>query len=164
MESMNTQPTWHRLSSLDRNARTAICSICGPTAVRIRENGEGRAQCRTKRREEHAKENRTRKRYPEKQREYSLKQRAKRYGWEDGFSVAHYEVLLAAQGGGCAICGAKEQASGRRLAIDHDHASGKIRGLLCTSCNIVLGRFSDDAQRFTSAARYLTKNVLAQPH
>lgn len=47
-----------------------------------------------------------------------------------------YEAMLAAQGGGCAICGAGPKT--RRLHIDHDHMSGKVRGLLCHRCNRAL--------------------------
>lgn len=55
-----------------------------------------------------------------------------------GLSDADYEALLAAQGGGCAIC-KSECATGRRLAVDHDHSSGKVRALLCFVCNTRVG-------------------------
>jgi hypothetical protein len=52
---------------------------------------------------------------------------------ELGLSLDDYERLLAAQGGGCALCGRKPKT--RRLDVDHDHRTGKIRGLLCQRCN-----------------------------
>lgn len=52
---------------------------------------------------------------------------------ELGVTDAEYARLLAAQGGGCAICGAKPKT--RRLHVDHDHATGWVRGLLCHRCN-----------------------------
>ncbi|WP_431818631.1 endonuclease VII domain-containing protein [Gordonia jacobaea] len=52
-----------------------------------------------------------------------------------------YDALLVAQGGRCAICWAKPR--GRRLAVDHDHETGRVRGLLCEPCNHrLLGRWS----------------------
>jgi hypothetical protein len=55
---------------------------------------------------------------------------------ELGLSLAEYDALLAAQGGGCAICGNPPKT--RRLDVDHDHKSGKVRGLLCHRCNRAL--------------------------
>ena len=48
-------------------------------------------------------------------------------------SLDDYEALLAAQGGGCALCGNPPKT--RRLDVDHDHRTGQIRGLLCSRCN-----------------------------
>lgn len=55
-----------------------------------------------------------------------------------GITVEHYEALLKAQGGVCAICGGTDPA-GRMLAVDHDHATLAIRGLLCFGCNVAVG-------------------------
>lgn len=64
-----------------------------------------------------------------------------------------YEALLAAQGGVCAICG--NPPKNRRLHIDHDHKTGRIRGLLCFTCNrYVLGKYSTPV-KLLRAARYL---------
>lgn len=54
-----------------------------------------------------------------------------------GITLADYDAMLKAQGGGCAIC-AKPPGK-RRLAVDHDHKTGRIRGLLCSGCNTTLG-------------------------
>lgn len=51
------------------------------------------------------------------------------------FTVEQREVLLKAQDGRCTICGLRETKNSRRLAVDHCHATGKIRGLLCDNCN-----------------------------
>lgn len=56
-----------------------------------------------------------------------------------GISLEVYESLLEAQNGVCAICG--EADPQKALAVDHDHDTGRIRGLLCTPCNRSLGRF-----------------------
>lgn len=50
-----------------------------------------------------------------------------------GLTVGGYETILAAQGGGCAICGNPPKT--RRLDCDHAHKTGEVRGLLCHSCN-----------------------------
>ena len=55
---------------------------------------------------------------------------------ELGVTVEDYDRLLAAQGGGCAICGNPPKT--RRLDVDHDHRTGKVRGLLCHRCNRAL--------------------------
>jgi len=77
-------------------------------------------------------------------------------------SPEEIEILLAKQNGGCAICGAREghrSARGRscRLAIDHDHQTGTIRGLLCNNCNRGLGRFKDSIALLEAAIRYLKR-------
>ena len=53
-----------------------------------------------------------------------------------GVTSADYDRMLAAQGGVCAICGSPPKT--RRLHVDHDHATGKVRGLLCHRCNRAL--------------------------
>lgn len=72
-----------------------------------------------------------------------------------GIDMDHYDQLLAAQEGVCAICGAEEDDMGRALAVDHNHSTGEVRGLLCTACNQAVGRFGDSAERFRRAAEYL---------
>lgn len=56
-----------------------------------------------------------------------------------GFSQEQYEVMYESQAGLCMVCGREETASGRLLAVDHDHRTGMVRGLLCTKCNTTLG-------------------------
>lgn len=62
--------------------------------------------------------------------------------------------MLAAQSGVCAIC--LRPPKSRRLDVDHDHKTGRIRGILCTMCNHkLLGVFHDNAVLFARAAAYL---------
>ena len=79
-----------------------------------------------------------------------------------GMSLDDYETLLEKQGGVCVICQKPETAKSRldhkprRLAIDHDHKTGRVRGLLCMRCNNRLGWFEkDDSSWIESADRYL---------
>lgn len=75
-----------------------------------------------------------------------------------GITLAEYDTMLIAQGGGCAICGRSPEENGRRLGVDHDHETGEVRGLLCGNCNQGIGFFKDDTGRLRSAANYLEKN------
>lgn len=78
-----------------------------------------------------------------------------------GITTAEYEALRAAQGGRCAICGAISTGCGAaaELFVDHDHATGAIRGLLCHGCNSALGLMGDDAARLRNAAAYIEAHV-----
>lgn len=75
-----------------------------------------------------------------------------------GLSKEEYEEKLAAQGGGCEICGTKEAGGqGNRFHVDHDHETGVIRGLLCNICNVGLGSFKDRVENLNRAMMYLLK-------
>ena len=56
------------------------------------------------------------------------------------------------------ICGISEEEIGKRLDVDHCHASGKVRGVLCNSCNNILGHARDNIDVLKSAAEYLLVN------
>ena len=73
-----------------------------------------------------------------------------------GITLADYDAMLAAQSGQCAICSAGEPGgNAKNWHVDHDHSTGRVRGLLCTRCNIGLGYFQDDPARLASALGYL---------
>jgi ribosomal protein S14 len=83
--------------------------------------------------------------------------RAWRIFSEYGLTLEGYESLFAAQKGLCAIC--KEAMPGEQLlSVDHDHATGDVRGLLCPICNLGLGYFKDSPERLRSAAEYLDRH------
>jgi hypothetical protein len=67
-----------------------------------------------------------------------------------GITEEERAAILKRQGGVCAICGTPDPEH-----LDHDHATGKIRGILCNRCNMGLGLFSDDPVRLQSAINYL---------
>lgn len=71
-----------------------------------------------------------------------------------GLSVEAYENILFSQRGRCAIC---ERVSSKRLNVDHCHATGKIRGLLCHKCNIAIGMFDDNSRFLKAAIKYLDR-------
>jgi hypothetical protein len=75
-----------------------------------------------------------------------------------GLTVEDYDALLASQNGKCAICGS-EFADKRVgfLHVDHDHETGEVRGLLCSSCNRGLGFFKDDPNLMRRGIEYLER-------
>lgn len=81
-----------------------------------------------------------------------------------GIGLADYEAMAKAQGFVCAICKHPETSVDRktmkvrRLAIDHDHDTGTVRGLLCSGCNNGLGSFKDDLENVEAAVAYLRKH------
>jgi Recombination endonuclease VII len=80
-----------------------------------------------------------------------------------GLTHGEYLALLEAQGGACAICG--DSAQQRALAVDHDHVTSAIRGLLCDRCNPMLGYARDSIAILEAAIEYLKRNqVLIPPH
>lgn len=82
---------------------------------------------------------------------------ARRTARNQGFHLPedHYAELLKFQGGRCAICGNKPRT--RKLARDHNHKTGAVRGLLCGRCNRnLLGAAHDDVKILQAAVAYLT--------
>lgn len=71
-----------------------------------------------------------------------------------GLSKELYEKILLAQGGVCAIC--KQPSKGKALSVDHNHVTGRNRGLICNQCNLMLGLAKDDMFLLQSAIQYLT--------
>jgi hypothetical protein len=69
-------------------------------------------------------------------------------------SKDEYEAMHAAQDGKCLLCGKRQRK--QRLTRDHDHLTGRIRGLLCMRCNRALGAFEWSDQAMVRLKRYLT--------
>ena len=77
-----------------------------------------------------------------------------------GISREFYKLLHEVQGGVCAICRQPETVKGRdNLAVDHNHETDEVRGLLCHSCNTGLGKFKDDPELLQRAISYLTEGL-----
>ncbi len=72
-----------------------------------------------------------------------------------GITLKDYDKMLRRQGGGCQICRTKIPGGKGRFHVDHNHATGEIRGLLCVNCNHGLGHFKDDIEILAAAIKYL---------
>ena len=92
---------------------------------------------------------------PEGKRRYNLLYRFK-------LTLDQYNALLQKQREVCCICKQPEKIKKRdkiiALTVDHDHNTGKIRGLLCSRCNVALGQFSDSISLLKAAIAYLKKH------
>lgn len=92
--------------------------------------------------------------------------RAWNYGSKFGISLEDYDRLFEKQGGKCAICGAvKPDAKHKGVAhfcVDHDHVTGKVRGLLCSSCNTGIGKLQDSPEMLRKAIAYLENQLHSQ--
>lgn len=96
--------------------------------------------------------------------EYNAREAFRRQEREFGVSFEEYTAMHEAQDGLCAICHKPEirkHQSGKvkTLAIDHDHQTGAIRDLLCSSCNNALGAFGDSPELLLAAIAYLKKHA-----
>ena len=79
-----------------------------------------------------------------------------------GISLTEYDEMLKKQNGLCAICGeysVDRKGTHTRMPVDHDHKTGKVRGILCNRCNLVLGKVGDDIGLLTSAINYLSTHT-----
>ena len=135
-----------------------ICTECGETKSldqfwRDRSKKHGRsAKCKPCRTAIHARYRKAngydRKRYwrnPEGERERHL---IRKYG----VTLADYDKMFSAQNGLCAVCG---KAQDRAFDVDHDHKTGIVRGLLCASCNRMIGHAGDLPETLEAGAAYL---------
>jgi len=99
-----------------------------------------------------------RKKNPDKMKAIDLKKRF-------GITLEEYNFLLDKQNGVCAICSEPEKRRDHRtkkpraLAVDHNHDTGEIRGLLCTDCNTGLGLLQDDPELLKLALSYLEEGA-----
>ena len=88
--------------------------------------------------------------------------RSRHFARTYGISIEEYNALFQSQKGLCLICERPEsgyfRGEPKRLAIDHCHETGKVRGLLCSNCNRGIGFFQEDKKRMLSAIQYLEKN------
>lgn len=87
-----------------------------------------------------------------------VKARAKGLRRKFGLTVAAFEAMRAAQDNKCAVCATATPGGRGTWHVDHDHATGKIRQLLCQNCNIGLGNFQDNPLLLEKAAKYLRKH------
>jgi hypothetical protein len=89
--------------------------------------------------------------------EYNLNQRKSRLKKKYGISLNEYVALLVKQGQKCAICGSPSpnREGADSFDVDHDHKTGKVRGLLCKNCNLMIGNALDTPAFLRKGADYL---------
>lgn len=113
---------------------------------------------------------RNRQRRQENHEHHALKDRKRTLRRFYGMTLEDYDDMLAAQGGGCAGCGASrstlklpkgqsDRGARGRLHIDHCHATGIVRGILCNGCNAALGQVKDNPATLRVLADYLERNL-----
>jgi Zn finger protein HypA/HybF involved in hydrogenase expression len=117
--------TWHTLSEIDEDKMTAICQQCGPTTLKLRGS---RLRC------------------------IKATQSSGRH-WLYGISDEEFQTLLIEQNNCCAICGVSFDLA--KINVDHEHGTGKVRGLLCPNCNSGIGKLHDDVKLLLIAVEYL---------
>lgn len=88
--------------------------------------------------------------YKKYQRNYRLKNTY-------GITLIQYEEMFNKQNGCCAICNVSEEKLTIRLHIDHNHKTGKVRGLLCKKCNSAIGLFDDNLDLLNKAINYINE-------
>jgi hypothetical protein len=87
--------------------------------------------------------------------------RAERYREKYGLDIETVGTAWKDQGGRCCICNVPIAAAGLRgMHIDHDHQTGRNRGLLCASCNLGLGNFRDSPKLLLRAIKYLKDEAI----
>ena len=83
-----------------------------------------------------------------------------------GLTPDEYDVMFEKQGGVCAIClepeKVKRNGKVKNLAVDHDHETGAIRGLLCHHCNVGIGHLKDSPVLLLKASEYLSSSIRKQ--
>lgn len=142
---------FHRAKNMPHGRRT-ICRSCVSEYGRKKKEELTEEELRAKN-ERSAHWNRNN---PDSRRASRRKTTLKKYG----LTEEEYDSMLEAQGGVCAICKGKEllnhpTGTPRSLVVDHHHASNKVRGILCTSCNLAIGNMKDDPELLEAAADYL---------
>lgn len=90
------------------------------------------------------------KKNPEKVKSYRLKR-------EFGITLEQYNIMFTNQNGKCLICLRHQSEFKRALAVDHNHETGEIRGLLCHKCNTAIGLLHDNIDILNNAIKYLKK-------
>lgn len=128
-----------------KDALQSYCKdCCAKTISDYRDNGDRKARAAVRNKA-------WRKNNPERIKLLELRSRTKKFG----INPEAYERMVVSQGGVCAICRTLPNSMG--LAIDHNHKTGKVRGLLCGRCNPGIGMFQDNIELLKSAIEYLEK-------
>ena len=125
---------YHKCSA-NKGGRKPVCRTCNNLKTREARRLKGRTET------------------PEQRRKWSLKAKY-------GISLEDYTELMVLQNGKCKICNAgSDKGQAGFLVVDHNHATGKVRGLLCNHCNAALGMFKDSTTLLNEAIKYINKDA-----
>ena len=129
---------------LDKSRATGVTSYCKICKIEHRSKRYAAAKSRDKEyyREYYRKN-------PDKKKQYGLKLY--------GLSLENFNQMRTQQNFCCAICKTHEDNLTRKLFVDHCHATGKVRGLLCQSCNTMIGNAKDSVLVLQAGIKYLSK-------
>jgi hypothetical protein len=96
--------------------------------------------------------------YLENKEHFAHKDRKNHLMRKYGVTQEWYDEQLKLQDGGCKICGTKDPGKGlKHFHVDHSHETGKVRGLLCHSCNVGIGLFKEDIKLIQKAIEYVNR-------
>jgi hypothetical protein len=146
-----------------RDGRRNDCKLCNAAASKARYLADPAASVARVKRWQQANADRLNA-YHRARRANPIVKRAERSAYlkrKYGISIDEYDAMLARQGGGCGVCGSSP-SDAISLHIDHDHRTGRIRGLLCFVCNSSLGEL-DDPSLLRAALRYVEPEVERDP-
>jgi hypothetical protein len=128
-----------------------VCNKCGVEKL-TSEYYKGHKRCK----DCYSKDYKNKRPSYDNKKDYMLK-----YTYGEDFGLEQYKNLLQEQNEVCAIC-LNPNTNGRKdsnnLYVDHDHNTGKVRGLLCSNCNRMLGMVGDNISTLTNAVKYLKKH------
>jgi hypothetical protein len=163
--------TAHKIVDVDEAERTGFCRACN-TRVPVRRHTRDGWVCAPKKIES-ARAYREGIPIEERREAHAVWREANRdHLWarhllkKYGLTIEQYVAMSEAQGGLYAICGGEPKPDDRGgiLHVDHCHATGRVRGLLCASCNLVLGQIEDDPERARKLADYLVRHAALAGH
>lgn len=155
-ECQRTKPV-HAFYTHKRDGWRSVCIYCTKqaaaerTAERVAAREARKPEVQARRRERNREYARRKRASPE----YATQRRAER-ARVYGMTVEEVDVLYAIQGGRCGCCD-RPLRGGRTEAIDHCHATGKVRGILCFHCNTGVGKLGDNAAGVRRALKYLER-------
>jgi hypothetical protein len=148
---------------IDREKRRAYMQEYYRTHPRRPLTDEEKAERSRRRREKYATDAEHREKAKAQARDWGArnpeKKKAQRLQLAFGLEMEQFQAMLSQQDNACAICGYTDTVNPKLFpVVDHDHKTGKIRGLLCMSCNQGLGKFKDDPALLEKAIVYLISN------